>query len=289
MSINISPLHPEFAAEISGVDLAQRLSTSEFTAIDQAINQYSVLLFRDQSLDDTRHLAFTRRFGDLEEGHVNYYSYGKITYVGTIGNIDADGKQLPSTNQRVYSQTGNEMWHSDSSFREIPCMYSLLYAYEIPAEGGDTEFVSGRAAYSRLDASTQATIDPLIGIHDYIYSRTKVSEDAVNEGQRTYMRPVRQRLVRRNPMTGEKNLYVGSHVRSIEGWPDERARPLIDQLIAAATRPESIYRHRWQVGDLLIWDNRCVMHRGCGYDADRFRRRLHQTRVRCPTTSLAES
>jgi alpha-ketoglutarate-dependent 2,4-dichlorophenoxyacetate dioxygenase len=286
--VNITPLHQEFGAEITAVDLSQTLSDQEFAAIDRAINQYSVLLFRDQQLDDAGHIAFTRRFGSLEEGHVNYYSHGKITYVGRIGNIDADGNRLTSRNQRVRSQTGNEMWHSDSSFREIPCLYSLLYAYEVPPQGGDTEFVSARAAYQRLDETTRATLDPLIGIHDYIFSRTKVSEDAVNEGQRTFMRPVRQRLVRRNPVTGEKNIFIGSHVRSIEGWPDEQARPLLDRLLNETTRAESIYRHHWQVGDLLLWDNRCVLHRGCGYDADRFRRRLHQTRVRCPGPSLAE-
>lgn len=208
--------------------------------------------------------------------------------MGAIGNIDANGQQLASVNRKVKSQTGNEMWHSDSSFREIPSLYSINHAYEVPAEGGDTEFVSARAAYARLDEQTRLEIDPLIGIHDYIFSRTKVGEDAVSEGQRTFMRPVRQRLVRQNPLLAKKNLYVGSHVRTIEGWSDDRARPLIDRLIEQTTRTESIYRHRWQVGDLIMWDNRCVLHRGCGYDADRFRRRLHQTRVRCSGPSLAE-
>ena len=286
--MNITPLHQEFGAEISGVDLSQTLSEAEFAAIDRAINQYSIVLFRNQTLNDTSHIAFTQRFGTLEEGHVNYYSHGKITYVGQVGNIDANGNKLDGQNQRVRSQTGNEMWHSDSSFREIPCLYSLLHAYEVPAEGGDTEFVSARAAYQRLDEDTRTTLDPLIGIHDYIYSRTKVGEDAFSEGQRTYMRPVRQRLVRRNPMTGEKNLFIGSHVRSIEGWSDEQARPLLDRLLSETTRSESIYRHHWQAGDLIMWDNRCVLHKGCGYDADRFRRRLHQTRVRCTGPSLAE-
>lgn len=287
--MNITPLHQEFGAEISGIDLSQPLSEQAFAEVDQAINQYSILLFRNQNLDDASHVAFTQRFGTLEEGHVNYYSHGKITYVGLIGNVDAAGNKFDSTNHRVHSQTGNEMWHTDSSFREIPCMYSLLYAYEIPEQGGDTEFVSARAAYQRLDEATQATLEPLIGIHDYIYSRTKVSEDAVSENQRTFMHPVRQRLVRRNPVTGEKNLFIGSHVRSIEGWSDEEARPLLDRLLAETTRAESIYRHHWQVGDLLMWDNRCVLHQGCGYDADRFRRRMHQTRVRGLGPSLAEA
>ena len=284
--MNIEPLHPEFGARVSGVDLSQVLSQPEFELIDDAINRYSFLLFENQSLNDQLHLEFTKRFGQLEEEHVAYYSQGKVAYVGRVGNIDTDGNKV-STRQ-VKSSTGNEMWHADSSFREIPAMYSLLYAYEVPDEAGETEFASARAAYQRLDADTRELIDSRIAIHDYIYSRTKVGEDAVTESQRTYMHPVRQRLVRQNPVTGERNVFVGSHVKEIEGMPVDEARALIDALIAEVTRPESIYRHRWQAGDFVIWDNRCTLHRGCGYDADKYRRRMHQTRVRGLAPSIAE-
>ncbi|MCP4390933.1 MAG: TauD/TfdA family dioxygenase, partial [Gammaproteobacteria bacterium] len=187
------------------------------------------------------------------------------------------------------SSTGNEMWHADSSFREIPAMYSILCAYEVPAEAGETEFASARAAYQRLDQATRERIDGRVGIHDYIYSRTKVGKDAVNEGQRSYMHPVRQRLVRQNPVTGDKNVFVGSHVKQIEDMPDDEAKPLIASLINEVTRPQSVYRHRWQAGDLVIWDNRCTLHRGCGYDAEKYRRRMHQTRVRGSCPSIAEA
>jgi alpha-ketoglutarate-dependent 2,4-dichlorophenoxyacetate dioxygenase len=284
--MNIDPLHPEFGARVSGVDLSQVLSQSEFDLIDDAINRYSFLLFQNQSLNDQLHVEFTKRFGQLEEEHVSYYSHGQVTYVGRVGNIDTDGNKV-STRQ-VKSSTGNEMWHADSSFREIPAMYSLLYAYEVPDEAGETEFASARAAYQRLDTDTRELIDSRIGIHDYIYSRTKVGEDAVTQSQRTYMHPVRQRLVRQNPVTGERNVFVGSHVKEIEGMPVDEARSLIEALITEVTRPESIYRHRWQVGDFVIWDNRCTVHRGCGYDADKYRRRMHQTRVRGLAPSIAE-
>jgi alpha-ketoglutarate-dependent 2,4-dichlorophenoxyacetate dioxygenase len=181
------------------------------------------------------------------------------------------------------------MWHSDSSFREIPALYSMLCAYEVPDEAGETEFASARAAYQRLDHATRQQIEDLVGIHDYIFSRTKVGEDAVTQNQRTYMHPVRQRLVRQNPVTGERNVFVGSHVKGIVGMPDAEARALIDRLINQVTRPESVYRHRWRVGDFMIWDNRCILHRGCGYDADKYRRRMHQTRVRGRCPSIAES
>jgi alpha-ketoglutarate-dependent 2,4-dichlorophenoxyacetate dioxygenase len=284
--MNIEPLHAEFGARISGVDLSQPLEQHTFRQIDDAINRYSLLLFENQQMNDTAHLDFTRRFGELEEEHVSYYSKGEVTYIGRVGNIDDDGNKVSS--RQIKASTGNEMWHSDSSFREIPAMYSILAAYEVPAEAGETEFASARAAYRRLDPETRELIDSKVGIHDYIYSRTRVGEDAVTPSQRTYMHPVRQRLVRQNPVTGERNVFVGSHVKQIEGMPDAEARPLIERLIDEVTRKESVYRHRWQPGDMMIWDNRCILHRGCGYDADKYRRRMHQTRVRGRRPSIAE-
>jgi alpha-ketoglutarate-dependent 2,4-dichlorophenoxyacetate dioxygenase len=285
--MKIDPVHAEFGACISGVDLSRRLDNDTFDQIDEAINRYSLLLFENQTMNDQAQLDFTRRFGQLEEEHVTYYSQGKVTYIGRVGNIDDDGNKV--SRRQIKASTGNEMWHSDSSFREIPAMYSILSAYEVPAEAGETEFVSARAAYQRLDQSTREYIDSKVGIHDYIYSRTKVSEDAVTQGQRTYMHPVRQRLVRQNPVTGDKNVFVGSHVKEIEGMPLDQARRLIEDLMAEVTRPESVYRHRWRVGDLMIWDNRCMLHCGCGYDADKYRRRMHQTRVRGMGPSIAEA
>jgi len=284
--MNIDPIHAEFGARISGVDLSQSLEPNTFNQIDDAINRYSLVLFENQQMNDAAHLDFTRRFGELEEEHVSYYSKGEVTYIGRVGNIDDDGNKV--SQRQIKASTGNEMWHSDSSFREIPAMYSILAAYEVPAEAGETEFASARAAYQRLDQQTRELIDSKVGIHDYIYSRTRVGEDAVTWNQRTYMHPVRQRLVRQNPVTGEKNVFVGSHVKQIEGMPDTEARPLIERLIKEVTRADSVYRHRWQPGDVMIWDNRCILHRGCGYDADRYRRRMHQTRVRGRGPSIGE-
>ena len=282
----IESIHAEFGVRISGVDLSRPLDDEEFARIDLAINQYSLLLFENQQMNDDRHLEFSRRFGQLEEEHVSYYSSGEVTYIGHIGNIDADGNMISA--RQIKSSTGNEMWHSDSSFREIPAMYSILCAYEVPAEAGETEFASARAAYQRLDQAIRDRIDGRVGIHDYIYSRTKVGEDAVTQGQRTYMHPVRQRLVRQNPVTGEKNVFVGSHVKQIEGMADDEAKALIEQLIKEIARPQSVYRHRWRAGDVVIWDNRCTLHRGCGYDDEKYRRRMHQTRVRGICPSIAE-
>jgi alpha-ketoglutarate-dependent 2,4-dichlorophenoxyacetate dioxygenase len=288
MTLQVRSLHTDFGLEIRDVDLAAPLDDARFAAIENALQQHSVLLFRGQSLNDARQLDFSRRFGDLEYGHVAYGRDGSIEYVGRIGNIDADGRQLPAKHEKVVFSTGNEMWHSDSSFREIPARFSLSYAYEVTPRGGELEFVSTRPAYARLDSELQASIEDLVVIHDYVYSRSKVGRDVVSASLAASLPPVRQRLVRTNHIAGAKNYYVGSHARSIEGWDDRDARRLLDDLVARATQEPCRYRHRWQVGDLLIWDNRCVLHRGLPYDADRYRRRMHQTRVAGLCSSLDE-
>ena len=288
MELHTRALHPEFGLEILAVDLSVPLDDALFQAIELAAERNSVLLFRDQSLDDARQLAFSRRFGPLEYGHLAYGRDGSIEYIGRIGNVDAEGRQLPGKHKHVVFSSGNEMWHSDSSFREVPARFSLSYAYEVTPEGGELEFVSTRAAYERLPPELKKSIEDLVVIHDYVYSRSKVGRDVVSDALAASLPPVRQRLVRRNPVAGAKNYYVGSHARSIEGWKDEDARALLDDLVARATAPEHRYQHQWRVGDLLIWDNRCVLHRGRPYDADRYRRRMHQTRVAGLCSSLDE-
>lgn len=285
MALEMRPLHPDFGVEILGIDLARPLSEARFAEIEQAVDRFSVVLMRGQSIDDEIQLAFSRRFGELEYGHLAYGNHGRIEYVGRIGNIDSESRQMPASDKRVVFSTGNEMWHSDSSFREVPARLSISYAYEVTPQGGELEFASTRAAYSRLPAEIKEAIADLVAIHDYVYSRSKVGENAVSPSLARTLPPVRQKLVRTNPSTGDRNYYVGSHARSIEGWRDQDARRLLDDLMERATRPEYRYQHRWQVGDLLMWDNRCVLHRGRPYDADRFRRRMHQTRVagRCST------
>ncbi|MGI9336365.1 MAG: TauD/TfdA dioxygenase family protein, partial [Gammaproteobacteria bacterium] len=157
--------------------------------------------------------------------------------------------------------------------------FSLSYAHEVTPQGGELEFASARPAYAELPDSLKDRIEDLVVIHDYVYSRSKVGKDVVWSSLAESLPPVPQRLVRTNPVTGQKNFFVGSHARTMQGWRDEDARELLDDLIARTVKPENIYRHRWREGDLLIWDNRCLLHRGRPYDADRHRRRMHQTRV----------
>ncbi|MCG8690757.1 MAG: TauD/TfdA family dioxygenase [Minwuiales bacterium] len=287
-TLTIEKLHPEFGARITGLDLREPLDDETVEEIGVAIDEYSFVHFPGQPFDDERQLAFTRRLGEPEPNHVTLGQEGRVEYFGTIGNVQADGSKLGNDHKKTIFLTGNNMWHSDSSFREVPSFVSIMCAYEVPDEGGRTEFVSARAAYDRLPDQTKTVIDPLIAVHDYVFSRSKVGPDAVTPSHAASLPPVKQKLVRTNPRTGAKNYYVGSHAKTIDGWSETDSRPLLDDLLERATGEEHIYSHAWRPGDLVIWDNRCLLHRGSGYDADRYRRYMRQTRVAGAGPTLAE-
>ena len=286
--LNVERLHPDFGARVTGVDLRQPLTDAVLEEILVAIDAYSFLCFPNQPFDDERQLALTRRIGEPEPSHVALGQEGRIEYFGTIGNVQPDGTALGNSHKKTVFLTGNNMWHSDASFKQAPAFVSIMCAYEVPAEDGLTQFVSTRAAYTRLSDDRKAEVDPLIVIHDYVYSRSKVAPDAVSPSLAASLPPVRHPIVRRNPRSGARNLFIGSHARSIEGWSDTDSRALLDDLVDHATGEEHIYSHSWQPGDLVIWDNRCLLHRGTGYDADRYRRYMRQTRVRGEESSLSE-
>ena len=285
-ALTIDRLHPDFGARVTGVDLAGPLDAAHCEEIRAAIDDYSFLCFPGQRLDDDSHLAFTRMLGEPEPDHVTLGREGRIEYFGLVGNIDRDGRKRGNDHEMTKYFSGNNVWHSDSSFREVPSFVSITHAYEVPDDGGQTEFVSARAAWARLPKSRQDQIDDLEVVHDYVFSRSKVAP--VKASHAASLPPVRQRLVRRNPRHGARNYYVGSHAKTVVGWDEDEARSLLDDLLARATRPEDIYAHQWQAGDLVIWDNRCLLHRGRPYDADRYRRRMRQTRVQGACNTLQE-
>ena len=271
------PLHKAFGARVTGLDLTETLPDELVEAIRQAIDDYSLLCFPEQSMSDEAQLALTRHLGEPEPNHVKFGATGIIDYFGSIGNvIDADTKKGNADPHTQY-QTGNNLWHSDSSFRLVPSKCSINHAYEVPGEGGATAFASMRVAYAQLPEEMQAKLDPLHVLHDYVFSRSQVAP--VDPNHAAALPPIEHKLVRTNPGNGRKNYYVGSHARSIIGWSGIESRELIDDLQARATQAEQIYTHQWQVGDTVIWDNRCLLHRGEGYDADRWRRLMRQTRV----------
>lgn len=275
--LRFEPLHEDFGARVRGIDLSREPDAAVVTAIRDAMDRYSVLVFPDQAMSDEAQLALTRKLGEPEPNHVIFGETGRVEYFATIGNvIDATrhrGKDDPHTRY----QTGNNLWHSDSSFRLVPTKFSINHSYEAPDVGGETEFASQRAAYARLDAARQADIDPLLVLHDYVFSRSQVAP--VDANHAASLPPIEHRLVRVNPANGARNYYVGSHARSIVGWSGIAGRRLIDELLEFATAPARVYRHRWRAGDTVMWDNRCILHRGTGFDADRWRRLMRQTRV----------
>ena len=271
----MTPLHCEFGIRLDSRPIGE-LDIDEVRA---AIDRYSFVYVPGAADGDEAHLAFTRKLGEPEPNHVLLGQEGRIEYFGTIGNVQPDGSVAGSAHKRTIFQTGNNIWHSDSSFRAVPSFVSIMCAYEVPDEGGETLFVSQRAAWERIEEDEQERLAPQVCIHDYVFSRSKVAPDAVTPSHAASLPPVRQRLVRRNPGNGARNLYIGSHAREIEGWEFDKSRALLDGLLEEMTADEHVLSHRWQPGDLAIWDNRCLLHRGAGYDADRFRRRMRQTRV----------
>ncbi|MFP6757604.1 MAG: TauD/TfdA family dioxygenase [Alphaproteobacteria bacterium] len=287
-ALTIEPLHEDFGGRVGGIDLGAPLTESAVTEIHAAIDRYSLLWFPDQPIDDERQLAFTRCLGEPEPNHVKLGQDGVIDYFGTIGNVQPDGSAIGNTHKRTIHLTGNNMWHSDSSFRPVPTYVSINCVYEVPDEGGETEFVSTRAAFGRLSDDERRTIEPLRAVHDYVFSRSKVGKDAVTPSHAASLPPVEQKLVRTNPATGAKNYYVGAHAKTIVGWDEAESRTLLDDLLARATAPEHRITHRWRPGDLVIWDNRCLLHRGTGYNADRHRRLMRQTRVAGKGSTLDE-
>ena len=284
--LQFEPLHELFGARVTGIDLTAALSEGDIAAIAAAMDEYSLLCFPEQNMTDEAQLALTRRLGEPEPNHVTFGRTGEIDYFATIGNvIDANNKKGNDDAHTRY-QTGNNFWHSDSSFRLVPTRFSINHSYEAPGEGGETQFVSQRVAHARLPVSLQAEIDSLHVLHDYVFSRSQVAP--VDPNHAASLPPIEHRLVRTNPKNGRKNYYVGSHARSIIGFSGIESRKLIDDLLERATRAEQVYTHKWQVGDTVIWDNRCMLHKGSGFDADRWRRLMRQTRVSGTGPTLSE-
>ncbi|MGK0168568.1 MAG: alpha-ketoglutarate-dependent 2,4-dichlorophenoxyacetate dioxygenase [Gammaproteobacteria bacterium] len=276
-NLQVEPLHDDFGARVTGVDLTAPLDPVTVDGIRRAADEYSLLLFPDQDMNDEAQLALTRALGEPEPNHVKFGANGVVDYFGSVGNvIDAQNKRGNDDPATRY-QKGNNLWHTDSSFRLVPAQFSINHSYEAPDEGGETEFISQRSAYDRLDEETRETIDPLHVLHDYVFSRAQVAP--VDANHAASLPPIEHKLVRTNPGNGRKNFYVGSHARSIIGWGGIESRNLIDRLLADAACPGNVYTHRWKVGDTVLWDNRCLLHRGAGFDADKWRRLMRQTRV----------
>jgi alpha-ketoglutarate-dependent 2,4-dichlorophenoxyacetate dioxygenase len=284
--VQITPLGPAFAGEVTGIDLTKTLTEPQVAAIEAGMDRFAVLVFHDQHFDDDTQLAFSRNFGELEVssgGEMSKPEDRRLKLeMADISNLGRDN-QLRAPGDRVrLGSLGNRLWHSDASFRAIPAKYSLLSARIIPGTGGNTEFADMRAAYDALDAATKAHIQNLVTEHSTAFSRETIGFPKENYGPENQdkLRPVRHRLVRTHPVTGRKSLYLSAHIGTIVGWPVPEARAFIRDLTEHATQPQFTHAHQWRPWDLVIWDNRTTMHRGRRYNDLRDVRDLRRTTIR---------
>jgi alpha-ketoglutarate-dependent 2,4-dichlorophenoxyacetate dioxygenase len=291
VSFVVKPLHPLFAAEITGIDLRTPPTPELVAAIDAAMDQYAVAVVRDQHLDDDQQLAFAKVMGPLEptvavvDQHLHRLKHREMV---DISNLDVDGSVIASDDRRRMFNLGNLLWHSDSSFKKTPAKYSMLHARVIPAAGGETEFADMRAAYDALPEAQKSLIEPLVCDHSLIYSRALLGFDDFTDEEKAQFAPVPQRLVRRHAGSGRRSIYLSSHIGTIHGWLRPEAMCLIRDLMEHATDRRFVYRHEWRVHDLVIWDNRCTMHRARPFDDRRFKRDMRRTTLQDSAPTLEQ-
>jgi alpha-ketoglutarate-dependent 2,4-dichlorophenoxyacetate dioxygenase len=279
MSLQLRPLHPLFAAEASGVDLRRTLDDATVCAIEEAMDRHAVLVWRGQPFSEDQQVAFARRFGPLDLGlrkaRMGKHRFGYDELID-ISNVTPQGEVADRGHAKIVSNLANQLWHSDSSFQQPAARYSMLSAVVVPADGGDTEFCDLRAAYDALPERTKKDISGLRSEHYAFHTRLWLGDTSYTEEQLKSLPPVEWPLVRTHPGSGRKVLWVGAHATHIVGWTLAEGRMLLAELLEHATQREFVYRHRWRAGDLVMWDNRCTLHRGRRFDLSQ-RRELRRT------------
>jgi alpha-ketoglutarate-dependent 2,4-dichlorophenoxyacetate dioxygenase len=274
--MEIVPLRPGFGAELRGVTLADVAAhDAAYAAVRAAFEEYSVLVFRGQDVTDENQLAFSRRFGPPEVTKVG--SLGTGTYFVILTTIGPDGKVVPADHRYAMRNKANQLWHTDSSFKSLPALTSILSARIIPENGGETEFASTRLAYERLDAAMRSKLENSFAWHHYAHSRSKIAAGLATKEELAVLPPQCWRMVWKNPVNGRSALYLASHAYAVEGTDAIAGERLIDELTTAATAPDATYVHAWRAGDVVMWDNRATMHRGRPWPA-------HEARYMVRTT-----
>ena len=265
MAVEIRQVGDKFAGEVTGIDLTKPLSTESVNAIHDGMDEYAVLVFRGQPLTADEQLAFSKQLGEIEHAIGTSLRDDKDARLPTtfadVSNLDRDERPFDINDRRRLFAIGNRLWHSDSSFKVIPAKYSILHAISIPSRGGNTEFAHMPSAYDALDEEIKGEIDDLICEHSQIFSRQQVGFTELTKLEIERFEPVRQRLIRRHPKTGRKSLYLSSHAGRIDGLSVPDAKLLLLDLVNHATQKKFVYIHKWQMGDLVMWDNRQTMHR----------------------------
>jgi len=276
MSVSIRPLHPVFVGEVAGVDCRGTLNPEEVAAIEAGMDQYAVLVFREQNISDDEQIAFTRHFGELENystpGHIRQRTEQRLgPGIADFSNLDKDGRIMSAEDRVWFFKLGDRLWHSDSSFRPVPAKYSLLSGRVIPSRGANTEFADMRAAYEALDERSKAEVEDLVCEHSLVYSREAIGFTDLTPEETAAFRPVRQPLVRTHPVTGRKSLFLAAHAGAIVGWTIPEARMFLRDLTEHATQREFVYSHAWRPYDLVMWDDRQTMHRARRFDRNEVR------------------
>jgi alpha-ketoglutarate-dependent 2,4-dichlorophenoxyacetate dioxygenase len=279
MTLQLQALHPLFAAQASGLDLTQALSAQDVKDINAAMNQYAVLVWRDQPMTQAQQIAFSESFGPLDIGLKRVFKRKERLddeRLIDISNVDLNGELHRRDSPKNLSSFANQLWHSDSSFMSPRAAYSMLHALVIPSEGGNTEFCDLRAAYDALPLDLKEEIQGLSAEHYALHTRLLLGDDAYTDEQKKAIEPAVWPLVSVHPGSKRQVLFVGVHAHKIMGWPIAEARIFLSDLLEHATQRSFVYAHQWQVGDLVMWDNRSTLHRGRRYDLNQ-RRELRRT------------
>ena len=274
--MELVPVGPGFGVEVRGVSMLDVASDGDaYKAVRAAFEQHSLLVFRDQDIADDIQVAYSRAFGPLELTKVS--SLGQNTFYSRLTNRDAKGKIVPPDHRQVLIAKANALWHTDSSFKKVPALASVLTARVLPDQGGETEFTSTRLAWERLPAELQERLRDAVATHSYANSRDQIHPDLATEMERRALPPVRWRMNWRNPSNDRRALYVASHAYAIEGMDDRQARQLLAQLLDDATQPQYVYAHKWRQGDAVMWDNRAMLHRGRPWPYEKERSMIRTT------------
>ena len=292
MTLTIHQVGPCFAGEVDGIDLTSPLSSEDAAAVHAGMDEYAVLVFRGQNLNDDQQMSLTLALGAIEQSTNNSLrakSDIRLPEIfADVSNLDKNQHPFARDDRRRLFAIGNRLWHSDSSFKPTPAKYSILNAHSTPSKGGNTEFADMRAAYDALDNEMKAEVADLICEHSQVFSRQQLGFTDFTDEERERFAPVRQTLVRVHPTTGRVSLYLASHAGAIVGWPMPEARSFLRDLVEHATQREFVHKHEWRVGDLVIWDNRQTMHRARPFPAEEARDMRRTTLVGDgPTTAQA--
>ena len=283
MNLIVKPLHPVFAAEMIGADLREDPSPELVAAVNAAMAEYAVLVLRDQKITDEQQIRFSRRFGPLElPPHMGLKTDFKRRIrpeLYDVSNLDANGDFLPQESLRHASNKANEEFHTDSSFNSLPTKWSLLMGHVVTPERGETLFVDTRAAYDALPAGMQAKARSAVAEHYFWKTRGRAGYNVITDDMKKAMPPVQHDVVRVIPESGRAALYIGEHTTHIVGWPREEGERFLNELNRFATQPQFVYTHKWRAGDLVVWDNRCTLHRAAGYDVYKYKRDLRRATI----------